>query len=219
MADTNLIAKYKRLIGKLFPLGKAWEKVREHDLLTGVATEFARIHERGQDFLREIDPNQTLELIEDWEQSLGLPDECSPDNQDYIERREQIVQKLTALGGMSKAYLEFLANQLGYNITIKDYTPFRTDGRRGRVGNRLTNSERLRWKFRVGINRVGQVINSWGWLYYFEVSIPATEATKFRVGTSRVGERLVVYSNPVLECTLMKHKPAHTAIFFTYSVT
>jgi len=217
MANATLIDKYKRLVGKLFPIGKAWEKVRRHELLEGVATEFARVHERAQDLLVEIDPNQTTEMLEDWEEMLGLPDECSPEGQNEIERREQVVQKLTALGGLNAAYYEFLAKKLGYDVTVTDYTPFRTDSRLGRVGKRLTNSERLRWQFRVGTNTVGQLINSWGWLYYFEVNMPATETTKFRVGSNTVGERLVVYSNPVLECTMRKHKPAHTGVFFTFS--
>ena len=103
MATTGVIvARYKRLIKKLFPTGWAWrinEGGRFDALVGGLAQEPCRIEERGFKFLDEMDPNTTFELLEDWERLLGIPDECTPEGSDptLSERRLRVLQKLTTL--------------------------------------------------------------------------------------------------------------------------
>jgi uncharacterized protein YmfQ (DUF2313 family) len=55
-----------------------------------------------------------------------------------------------------------------------------------------------------------------GWRYVFEVNVEATDVSSFRVGQNRVGDPLRLFENPLLECTIMKKKPAHTFPFFTF---
>lgn len=213
MPTAKGIAKYKALLGKLFPLGKAWERVKQHALLEGVAVEYNRVEERASDLVNiEFDPLKTTELLPDWEQLLGLPDECTPDGLSVDERRAQIVQKLSTRGGASAAYFEELSMKFGFNAIVTDYRQFKVG--KSRVGDPLSNN--FDHKFRVGFNRVGDVLRNVGWLFYFNVDVEASNVRAFRVGINRVGEPLRLFSNPLFECTIRRLKPAHTAPFFTF---
>lgn len=212
MANTRIEA-YRRLIAKLLPPGKAWEKVRDELLLQGMAVEYARVEARAADCLREIDPKQTVELLQDWEDLLGIPDECTPEGQTTEERQTQIAQKLAAVGGLSASYYEFIAEQLGFDINVVDAHSFRVG--RQRVGEALTNGVYPDGVFRVG-DRVGNELSKAGWRFYYIAEVPLSELVKFRTGIGRVGDPLVKYSNVLMECTLKRLKPAHRNIFFKF---
>ena len=74
----SLVEAYADLIARLLPKGHAWDRVREWAGLRGLATELCRIDERGLVLLEQIDPLTSTEMLEDWEQLLALPDDCSP---------------------------------------------------------------------------------------------------------------------------------------------
>lgn len=215
MPSASKIAKYKQLIVDLLPRGRLWDVLNQpllSALLESLAVELARIDDRVGDALREADPRQSVELLEDWERLVGLPDECSPENPTIEERRAQVLQRLTSVGGLSAAYYEFLTAQLGYPSTVTKPLPFRVG--RSRVGDALTNDFDV--SFTVGM-RVGEALRNVGWLFYFNVEVPATAATVFRVGHSTVGEPLRDFSNELIECTIKKLKPAHAGVTFTFT--
>lgn len=217
MANPSLVEKYRRLLGKLLPLGRAWEQLKEdsQQILLGLAYEFCRVDERAQDLLQEFDPGTADELLTDWETLLGLPDECSPLAPDLAQRRQQARQKLAALGGTSKEFYEQVAANLGFDAIVRDYRAFRVGI--SRVGERLSNPfDPDKDVFRVGRNRVGDQLKIAGWRYIFEVNVEATVIEPFRVGRNRVGDPLVNFGNDILECTMAKLKPAHTGVFFTF---
>ncbi|MBW1784813.1 MAG: DUF2313 domain-containing protein, partial [Deltaproteobacteria bacterium] len=112
------VKKYSSLLKNLLPLGKAWENVKNNSLFEGLATELCRIEDRGVDLLREFGPLTTEELVEDWEALLGIPDECTPEDQTLDERRIQINQKLGLVGGINAQFYIDLAASLGFTITI-----------------------------------------------------------------------------------------------------
>lgn len=211
------IKKYTKLVKKLLPLGRAWDDIREDviNLFPGVAGEFCRIDERAKDLLKEIDPGTSTELLSDWESLLGLPDECTPENVDLNERRQQARQKLAAVGGLSAAFYEQVAANLGFDAIVEDANPFRVG--RSTVGQRLTNDLIYeRDVMSVGGFTVGQSLVDWKWDYYFTVDVEATVLEGFKVGENTVGEPLSVFGNELLECTIAKLKPAHTGSFFTF---
>lgn len=53
--------------------------------------------------------------------------------------------------------------------------------------------------------------------YVWEVNAPGTTVIEFRVGRSRVGERLRSWGNSLLECKINQIKPAHTRALFVYA--
>lgn len=214
MPTAAKIAKYKQLIADLLPSGRLWDVINQPvlaDLLASLAVELARADDRVNDALFEADPRQTVELLPDWERLLGLPDECSPENPTIEERRAQVLQRFTSVGGLSKTYYEFLTAQLGYPSTVTKPLPFRVG--RSRVGDALTNDFDV--PFTVGM-RVGDALRNVGWLFYFNVEVPVTAARVFTVGHSTVGEPLRDFSNELIECTIKKLKPAHAGVTFTF---
>lgn len=206
MATVGLVAKYKQLIRKLFPQGFAWESkaidgTEFADFVAALAEEPCRIEERGFDFLDEMDPNTTFEMLDNWERLLKIPDECTPDGDPSLfERRVRVLQKLTTGGGQNEAFYKLIAQQLGYDVDIFDVEDFK-DFRVGtaRVGDALTNSTG------TGL----------GWAYTFQVQAPAEFVRRFRVGQSTVGERLVLAENDTLECVIRKFAPAHVTVLFS----
>ncbi len=215
MPSAEKIAKYKRLLSRLFPRGLLWNfrnMPKLSDLIGSAAVEFARVDDRVEAALKEVDPTQTVEALDEWERMLGLPDECTPENPTFDERRNQVVQKYTAVGGLSKSYYEFLIAQLGFTAKVTKPLPFRVG--RSRVGDALTND--FDTPFTVGM-RVGDSLRNVGWLFYFNVELPATAVQNFLVGSSRVGEPLRSFSNPLIECTIKKLKPAHAGVTFTFT--
>ena len=217
MADTELIQAYRELLKELLPKGWAWDQVRQDDslLLQALAIELCRIDGRVQDMLREFDVRNAVELLPEWEALLGLPDECTPEGADIFERQDQAAQKYAALGGMSEAYFEGIADDLGFDAEVSNIPAFRVGT--SRVGDALTNPRDAdRDVFRVGRNRVGDRLRREGWTFFFEVNIPADDVEAFRVGINRVGEPLREFSNDLLECTIKKLKPAHTGVYFTF---
>lgn len=194
--------RYKELLRSLFPRGWAWEFEEDSllgKLIAALAVEPARIDERGNDFLREIDPSKTFEMIDNWERMLGIPDECTPTTYDpgLNERRQRIIQKLTMTGGQSIAFYKFIASQLGYDIDIQDVANYQ--------------------KFRAGFSRAGDPLtNGADWAYAFAVIAPPDFVRYFKAGRSTAGERLVLVSNETLECLIRKFAPAHTSPIFIY---
>jgi len=209
------IEKYVNLLKNLLPRGLAWEKVKEHALIRGLAVEFSRVGERAGDLEKEFDPNQALETIEDWERVVGLPDECTPDTVLTIEeRRQQVIQKLAIQGNLSAKFYEEIAAVYGYDATATNYLSFQVG--RSKVGDKLSNYFNPRSIFRVGQSHVGEQLKTWGWLHYFNVELPESTRTTFRVGENKVGDRLALFGNPRLECTYKRLKPAHSGITFTF---
>lgn len=217
MASSQGIKKYTKLLKKLLPLGRAWDDIREDalNLFPGLATEFCRVQDRASDLLDEIDPGTSTNLLTDWEMLLGLPDECTPDNVDLNERRQQARQKLAAVGGISAAFYEQVAENLGFEAFVSDAHPFRVG--RSRVGDALYNPfVEERDVFKVGGFTVGQPLVAWKWDFCFVVNVEATVIEAFAVGQNTVGQPLVNFGNDLLECTIAKLKPAHTCSFFTF---
>jgi len=210
------IKKYAGLIKALFPTGKIWETIFEtsEELFRGMAVEFCRVDDRSKELLVELDPLTADELLGDWEALLGLPDECTPEGQSIDERRQQARGKLSSQGGQSANFYEEVAASLGFPDTIvRDFHAFRVGI--STVTHPLTNP--FENYFRVGENRVGDVLENIGWTFFYEVNAPATINDPFEVGIDTVGEPLVVFGNPLLQCTMKKLKPAHAMPFFTYT--
>lgn len=194
MATTRL-GSVKEAFRKYFPQGFAWEGEKFKQVVDAFAVEFWRAQGRFDDFLcRESDPKQTLELIEDWEKMLGIPDECTVPGTTIEERRAQICQKLVATGGSSFEYYEQIAAALGFEVTVSDYKPFVAGSL---TGDKLTNDPI--------------------WTHRWLVTAPADTFTVFKAGREKCGDKLVEVGNETLQCTFEKLKPAHTEVLFSFT--
>lgn len=173
-----------------------------------MAEEPARVEERGYTFVNEFNPMQSFEMLDNWEEMLRIPDECTPTSYEpsLYERRVRVLQKLTTGGGQSAAFFKLIMAQLGYDIDVLGVENFR-DFRVGisRVGERLTNST----------NPDGSTSET-GWAFTWAVRGPPGLSRPFLVGQGVVGDRLRLVTNETLECVIRKFSPAHTTVLFFY---
>ena len=158
--------------------------------------QIARLNQRAIDVLAETFPCSTVELLPEWEATLGLPDPCIGDLPTLQQRQQAVCLKWTARGGQSADYFRQLAATAGYSITIETFRPFYAT--ESRVDDPLYDEQ---------------------WAYVWQVNTQAVGSLVFfRVDESTVDEPLVAFGNAALECILNQNKPAHTQIIFSYSV-
>lgn len=195
----------------LLPRGRAWPRSRESILgrvIDALARFWGYVDGRAADLLeRESDPQQTVELLEEWERAWGLPDPCFPEATTVGERQQMLVTKMIRLGGQSREYFIDVIAWVGFRIRIHEWAPFMAGI--SRVGDtRSSPSERFRWylgppemRF-VWTAQIGHLGLAW-----------------FRVASSEVGVNShLEYRTPfAVECLLNRWKPAHTHLAFNYS--
>lgn len=188
--------QYKKMLLDLLPRGRAWDRLPgsiAYDFIDAISKEFERVDARANQLIKEADPRSALETLDQWESFLGLPDECTGEQTTIEGRRQEILAKLTALGGISRQYYIDLARALGYEITITEFRPFR-----------------------AGLSRAGDALTNGDWIYAWRVNAPAVNGILFRAGSGRAGDPLALFSNEVLECVISKNNRASRIVLFAY---
>ncbi|NDV77092.1 YmfQ family protein [Burkholderia cenocepacia] len=191
-APTLLAANFLSAIQALLPRGQVWPRdpdAVQTKALSGLAPSYERNTSRANYLLADAFPGTALELLPEWEASLGLPDPCAGSAPTLQQRRAQVVARLANSGGQSiQFYIDF-AKSLGFDVTVTQFTPFR-----------------------VGQNSAGDAVNSEAWAHAWRVNAPAVTVSYFRAGQSAAGEPLAVWGNSVLACEMRSIKPAHTQV-------
>ena len=146
--------------------------------------------------LLDILPFNTIELLPEWEASLGLPDPCSGPAATIEMRRDQVVARFIAAGGQSIPYIIAYAAALGFTITISE-----SDG-----------------GFLMGLSSMGlDVIGSEGMMFIWYVHSALRNLRYFEMGVNVMGDALGSFdNNMVLECELRAIAPAYTLPIFLY---
>ncbi len=192
MTSTDYLNQFLALL----PRGIVWTREKGSalgKLLWGLAEEPARLDSRSLDLMDESDPARTVEMLSQWEQVFGLPDACTGELETLQERRAALIAQVTMVGGQSPGFFIAVAQNLGYEITITEYAPFR-----------------------AGVNAAGDAAQGDAWQFAWAVNAPETTITSFRSGQSGAGEPLRTWGNTLLECAMERLNPAHTTLIFTY---
>ena len=215
MASISKLAKYKALLVNLLPKGRLWQPSGHpvfDKLLKSTAQEFCRVDDRVKKMRTEVDPRTATdaEALDQWEGVLGLPDECTPEGLTEQERQTQASQKLTNIGGLSKTFYEFIGGQFGFDINVENRVNFIAG--RARAGDMLTNYFNRHF---VAGSTAGTFLTEIGWRFYYNIELPIS-ASKHFVAGSLAGDAIREFSNPLIECTMKKLKPAHASPFFTF---
>ena len=113
------------LLARTLPDGRVWRSKYDRTrvlgrLVAAFAEEIARTFSRISDFvMKELDPNRTRQLILEWEESAGIPDDCFDRSADLDERRRRVVQKLSNFDGIiTRADIEGVLADFGEQIQI-----------------------------------------------------------------------------------------------------
>ncbi|UFH28833.1 YmfQ family protein [Pseudomonas sp. CIP-10] len=118
---------YRDQLQQLFPPGPAFDPELQPDvaqLIAGSAPELARVDAAAAQLSLEQNPATVTWLLADWEAYLGLPDACTvPGSQTLEERRQAVINKLTATGAPQRSYYLSLANQAGVEAQIAEFRP------------------------------------------------------------------------------------------------
>ena len=188
------LSDYQGLVPQLLPKGRAWQGANLNALVQGFASEFERIDQQIQTLWTEALPSTTQNCIADWERITGLPSAAFPASSVLGQRQANVVAKLSAQGGQSKAYLISVMANLGYTATI-------TDGYR---------------PFEAGFGVAGQPIYSPAWAYTFTVNVTAIPSTEFLTWVPTNSE-LRQYTNTRLESAIAAIAPGHTVALYAYT--
>lgn len=208
MAGTGLTphseADYAGLMAQLLPRGAAWDFAPDGPfagLLLAFGAEFARLDARVLALVEEADPRTTLELLPDWERVAALPDSCTgaPDN--VGERQVALHQKITGLGGQSRADFIEIAARIGYEIEIEEHRPFRA----GMACNQPATDEAWAHAWTVEVQPPDGLFEAEEFIAHFKVG-------------DRVGTRIRGFGSLDLECVISRAAPAHTQVIFAYAV-
>ncbi|MDH0132817.1 YmfQ family protein [Pseudomonas asiatica] len=120
---------YREGLRGLLPPGPAFDPELQPDvaqLLAGLAPELARVDVALDGLQVEMNPATVNALLVDWEDYLGLPDACTvPGSQTIDQRRQAVLDKLTASGAPQVSYYRRLAKQAGVTVTVEEFRPAR----------------------------------------------------------------------------------------------
>jgi uncharacterized protein YmfQ (DUF2313 family) len=211
-------AEYAAAWNALLPTGPAWPRDPDRviqQVISGLSGIWGDPFETLAALLltQESDPRSTVVLLPDWERAWALPDPCAPVPTSIGERQQALVAKMTLLGGQSRAFFIEAAAAIGYTITIDEYSPFQcgisqcgdTRGLNAALGESPT---KYRWE-----------IGSPDMRFFWTVNVNSVRITYFHCGQGECGiTPLLGFSLPLdLECMIMRWKPAHTEVIFSYT--
>lgn len=193
-------ADYLAALQALMPRGRAWPRdpdALQTALLASLTPTYTRNGARAAALLVDAFPVAPVELLPEWEASLGLPDPCLGVPVPPLgvpARQAQVAARFIAGGGQSIAFFETYALTLGYAITITEFAPFR-----------------------VGRSRVGTPLYGTDWWFTWQVNAPTFTIRSFRVNHDTVGTALRSWDSTALQCELQRLAPAQTTLIFSYS--
>jgi len=123
----NTVEENTQALADLLPQGVAWEaknleESNMYKLLRALSKEFKRVQSKVNEFVTEHDPETTINLIEEWEAAVGIPDDCFKNDVSLDLRRKQVVAKLAKMNVQTAKDFIDLAAYFGYSVIIKDIT-------------------------------------------------------------------------------------------------
>lgn len=191
------VADFQAALWNLMPRGRAWSRgtgSTQDAVVACLAPSYQRQCSAAINLLAAAFPATAVDMIPEWQLTLGLPDPCAGPAPTLVQQRKQIVARLTNSGGQSAAYFVALAAQLGYAVTVTNNAPFR-----------------------CGQSRCGQALGGQEWYFAWNIHTPQYTVNPFLAGQSTAGDPLSSTGNAVLQCELLAAAPAHTVLQFTYS--
>jgi uncharacterized protein YmfQ (DUF2313 family) len=150
-------ADYLQASQMLTPRGAAWPVGLGSIIATvlgALANTWYRVNLAAANLLVDAFPGQCVQLLPEWEQTLGLPDPCAGEAPTLQERQAQVLARFVGGGGQSKPFFINLAKTLGFTVTITEFTG--ANAFLWRVNASMTNAV----YFRVGVSTIGEPLSS-----------------------------------------------------------
>lgn len=187
--------EYREALAALLPRGRVWPRDPDavlQELLSGFAPVYHRTHAAAVDLLVEAFPPTAVQMLPEWEATLGLPSAYGTPPTTTEGRQQAVVAALTDTGGQSPAYFQQLAARLGFSITIDQFRAYNVNA------------------------SVITPITDDAWAHTWRVNAPASIATTYTPSVDIV-QAVPGVGNPLLEFVLARYKPAHTVCITSYN--
>lgn len=116
---------YDRLLAMHMPIGRVWERCFDPNsnigkFVAGLAVEYYRLSVLTYDIVLEMDIDKTLALLDEWEKSVGIPNNCFTTATTTEDRRIQIESIFSNFGGVQTlADFERIAALFGFTVDIQ----------------------------------------------------------------------------------------------------
>ena len=162
-------------------------------ILLGLASEWLNFRDKINEVVNEYNPQKTTTLIQEWEEFVGIPDDCIPVASTIEQRRLNVLLKLAGINATTEKQFKNVASILGYNIEVSNGVS--------------TSTFPLTLPF----------------LLISEASAPFTIVITLSSSIKPSGFALtfpftLTSQQPaILDCLFNKLKPANTQLFFRYS--
>ncbi|WP_288806487.1 putative phage tail protein [uncultured Novosphingobium sp.] len=101
---TRTAEDYAGAIRALLPRGRVWQVETDSGqqrLILALAQQWARLDADATDALEKSLPGSNLDLVTEWEESLGLPDPCAGADATIEQRAAQVLARFVGGGGQS----------------------------------------------------------------------------------------------------------------------
>lgn len=111
--NANILAQYLR--NDDLHASKNIEGSNLRKLLLGLAEGFKDVNNNINILVKNGNVNEATELIELWEKTVGIPDDCLDNSGTIEERRNKVLIKFAGLQGTLIEQFEYVVNLLGYS--------------------------------------------------------------------------------------------------------
>lgn len=121
-------ADYLTALQALMPRGRVWPRdpgAMQTRVLAGVTRSYAAQNARANYLLADAFPDSAIELLPEWEATLGLPSTAAGPAPTLRARQVLVVTRLVGMDGISAGSFIRYAGMLGYEVTIQGHAPFR----------------------------------------------------------------------------------------------
>lgn len=120
------VAQWTNSVLAQMPRGILWQRATSLDLYKytqGYAPRLESAEASADSLLLEMRPETTLQLLDEWEEYLGLP-ECTLEPVSSIEyRRAAVAEKYHRKGGLQAWNIQKLATDLGFTVAVNETFP------------------------------------------------------------------------------------------------
>lgn len=123
--------QYGEAAKALLPPGRAWSRddgMSVADYCDALGIIYAQQDSDCVQMLGNFFPSTATQGLDEWNASLGLPDECMGAPASQAANQQQITARLTATGGQDIPYYTQIALALGFQISITEFSPTKPGG-------------------------------------------------------------------------------------------
>ncbi|HGE8484943.1 DUF2313 domain-containing protein [Serratia marcescens] len=184
------------VLQQLMPRGKAWPRDQTAaltSLLRGFSGRLNAVETHADLLIKEMRPETTELLLEEWEDYLGLPD-CNAIPDGFERRRDAVVEKYHRKGGLASWQIEqAVKDALGFTIEVTEILPHHV------------------------MRNIMYPIYSHKYRFIMQVTVTDMPMIRFK-SISTVLTPLISYQAQILECFLRRYRLAGHDYDFLYEV-